>query len=142
MIKWLGLLLLTIWLASCSSATNRNTALRESVTDYVNCVRWGHVERASLHVPPKQRGEYLRQKRKAQAQMQVHEYEVRAVDYLLGADQARIVVYALWSRPADPVTHAELQEQTWRWQEAHWELTAQKAIQAAVDQPMQPGDGL
>jgi hypothetical protein len=137
------LLLLTLGaLPACSTAVNRNTALKEAVTDYVNCVRWGHIERAAAHVPGTQREAFIRHKRVAQAQMQVHEYEVRAVDYVLGADRARVVVYALWSRPSDPVTHPEMQEQAWRWQENHWELTAQKAIQAATEQPVEPGDAL
>lgn len=128
--------------AGCAaSPTSQSTALRDAVTDYVNSMRWGHIEKAAKHVPDASREAFLKQKRMAQSQVQLHEYDVRSVDYTVGTPRARVIVFAVWSRPADPVTHNEVLEQSWLWQDAHWQLIAQKAV-PKPDQAIEPGDAL
>lgn len=129
-------------IAGCAaSPTSQSTALRDAVTDYVNSMRWGHVERAAKHVPDASRDAFLKQKRMAQSQVQLHEYDVRAVDYTIGTTRAKVVVFAVWSRHADPVTHSEVLEQSWVFRDAHWQLISQKAMPKA-DQAVEPGDAL
>jgi hypothetical protein len=107
---------------ACSAPQNQGKALQESVTDYAMSMRWGRIEQAAKHVPDAARSAFIASRRAAAAQMQVHEFDVRGVDYQPGRMQARVVVAAVWSRAADPTIHQEVLEQTWRWQDDHWTL--------------------
>ncbi|MSP90223.1 MAG: hypothetical protein EXR79_00220 [Myxococcales bacterium] len=113
---------LLLALAACGSTVNQTKALSEAVTDYANCMRWGRVEQAALHVPDAQRATFIRVRRAALAGMQVHDFEVRGVDHAAGAGKARVIVAAAWSRPTDPSIRQEVLEQLWRWEEDHWVL--------------------
>lgn len=136
-------LLLASLLVGCGGMRNHANALRESTTDFARAMRWGQLEQAALHVPDASRAEFIRQKRVARMQMQIHDYEIRTVDHELGSEKARVVVAALWSRAADPVTHEDVFEQDWRWQRTHWVLVRQVPLQAATPgPPVQPSDGL
>jgi hypothetical protein len=137
MTRWL----LGLAVVACSaSPQTRTTSLRDAVTDYAHALRWGQIERAAIYVPAKSREAFLQQKRRSQGLVQIHEYDVRTVDYVAGADKARIVVLAVWTLPTDPVTHQELLEQTWQFSTG-WELVAQKAVQQA-EVKAAPGDAL
>ena len=131
-------------LVACSGATigTRAGALRESVTRYVDAMRWGRVELAALHVPDEDRDAFIRQKRMAQAQVQIHEYELRGVDHVVGTDRAKVVIAAVWSRPADPVIHNEMVQQEWRWLKDHWAMVSQETVQPGAAPQMRPGDAL
>ena len=88
----------------CGLGPNPGAQLKESVEDYVRSMRWGHIERAANYVPQALRSQFIRQKRLAQSQLQIHEYEIRAVEYTQGSPRARVIVMAVWSRAADPVS--------------------------------------
>lgn len=137
MTRWLlGL----AFVACAASPQTRTTSLRDAVNDYAHALRWGQIERAATYVPAKSREAFLQQKRRAQGLVHIHEYDVRTVDYVAGADKARIVVLAVWTLPNDPVTHQELLEQSWQFA-AGWELVAQKTVQQA-EVKAAPGDAL
>lgn len=129
--------------AGCSgSSRNRQAALKEAVTEYCTSMRWGNVEKASHYVPDDLREAFVRQKRAAQAQMTIHEYDVRSVDYVVGTDRARIVILAAWSQPADPVVHQDLLAQQWRFRESRWQLLHQEKMEPVKDKPVRPDEGL
>lgn len=137
---WLAL---AVVLAGCSgSSRNRQAALKEAVTEYCTSMRWGNVEKASHYVPDDLREAFVRQKRAAQAQMTIHEYDVRSVDYVVGSDRARIVIMAEWSQPADPVVHQDLLAQQWRFRESRWQLLHQEKIKPVQDKQVRPDEGL
>lgn len=139
----LALALLACAGAGCgTTAASRQTALREAVTEYCTAMRWGNVDKASHYIPDDLRESFLRQKRAAQAQMTIHDYEVRSVDYALGSDRARIVVLAAWSQPADPVVHEDLLAQHWRYRDQRWQLLHQEKIQRTEGKPVRPDEGL
>ncbi len=131
-------------LSGCSiSQANKSTALRESATEFSNSLRWSNFERAAAFVPEESRAEFIRKKRAAQGQVQILEYEIRTVDYVQGADRARIVIAAVWTRTADPVSHAEILEQDWRWiTNNHWVMARQVTREAGPAPVVQPGDAL
>lgn len=121
--------------AACGSTVNQGKALSESVTDYANCMRWGRVEQAALHVPDAQRASFIRVRRAALAGMQVHDFEVRGVDHATGTGKARVIVAAAWSRPTDPSIRQEVLEQLWRWQDEHWVLVQSQPVERAEATP-------
>ena len=112
----------------CGLGPNPGAQLKESVEDYVRSMRWGHIERAANYVPQALRSQFIRQKRLAQSQLQIHEYEIRAVEYTQGSPRARVIVMAVWSRAADPVTHQQLLSQEWRNEGRGWELARQNEV--------------
>lgn len=136
--------LLLVILSGCGGAQTRVVALKTAATEYATCMRWGRVECAAAHVPDRLRAAFIAQKRRAQAEIQLHEYEIKAVDHTPGSEQARIVVLAEWSRPADPVIHQELLAQDWRWLENRWQMTEQRPVpvEAQAGPPIKPGDAL
>lgn len=137
-------LLAILALLGCSGVQTPQTALKEAVEDYTRSMRWGHVERAATHIPDALRPAWVRQRRLAQAQVQVHEYDIRAVEYNAGDEKARVIVLAVWSRPADPVSHQQLLAQEWRLRTGIWWMTAQYELKAerASEQPVSPSDAL
>lgn len=135
------LALIALTTLSCGATQSRGSSLRESVSDFAGHMRWGRIERAAEHVPDDTRIAFIRQKRLAQAQVQIHEYDVRAVQYKAGTDSARVLIGAVWSRQSDPVTHENLLEQEWRWQDQHWVMARQLEVQAS-ESPIKPGDAL
>ncbi len=116
-------------LTACSWTANPAKELKEAVEDYTRAMRWGHVEKAAAYVPDPLRAAFIRQKRMAQAQVQIHEYDVRAVEYTRGADRARVIILAVWSRPTDPVAHQQMIAQEWRYRQLRWEMTHQSDVQ-------------
>lgn len=142
---WLALvwLALATGLAGCgTTAQNRQTALKEAVTEYCTAMRWGLIDKASHYIPDDLREAFVKQKRSAQAQMTIHDYEVRSVDYLSGSDRARIIIFAAWSQPSDPVVHEDLLAQHWRFREQRWQLLHQEKLQQKEDKPVRPDEGL
>lgn len=135
---------LAVSVSGCSiSQANKSMALRESATEFSNSLRWSNFERAAAFVPEESRAEFIRKKRAAQGQVQILEYEIRTVDYVAGADRARIVIAAVWTRTADPVSHAEILEQEWRWlTNNHWVMAKQLTREAGPAPVVQPGDAL
>ncbi len=131
-------------LCACNLGSTPAAQLKESVEDYVRSVRWGHIERAANYVPEALRAQFIRQKRLAQAQVTIHEYDIRAVEYTQGAPRARVIIAAVWSRPADPVTHQQLLAQEWKLGNRGWEMARQHEVQqlpAHLD-VINPGDAL
>jgi len=132
----------SLCLCACGATmANRGQALRESVQDFAGHMRWGRIERAAEHVPDAKRMQFIQQKRSGQAQLQIHEYDIRAVHYADGADKARVLIAAVWSRQSDPVTHEDLFDQDWRWQDNHWVMARQIEVKA-TEQTVQPSDAL
>jgi len=139
-----AILAAAIAVASCGAGVTPAAQLKESVDDYTRSMRWGHVERAAVHVPDAMRSAFIRQKRLAQAQIQIHEYDVRAVEYTQGSDKARVIIVAAWSRPSDPVVHQQMIAQEWRYRERRWELARQYEVQPgpAGTDAVEPRDAL
>lgn len=116
-------------LAACSATQTSATTLKEAVEDYTLAMRWGHIERAAAHVADAKRKDWIQQRRMAQAQVQIHEYDIRAVEHVIGTDRARIMVLVAWSRPADPVVHQELLVQDWQRRNGLWTMAGQQPLQ-------------
>ncbi len=135
-------LLASLAWTGCSSSASQSTALRDSVTEYCSALRWGQLERAANFIPDTLRDAFLRQKRRAQVEVQIHEYEVRSVNHEAGSGRAKILILAVWSRMADPVTHDEMLEQTWEMAGNHWQMTKQRTVKASEEGPVEPGDAL
>ncbi len=131
-----------IGLGGCGSAANPSMQLKDAVEEYTRAMRWGHIERAAAYVPDGLRQAWIRQRRQAQAQIQVHEYDIRAVEYTAGQDKARVIVLAVWSRPADPVARQQMLAQEWRYRNRLWTMVAQREIQASepAAQPVSPAE--
>ena len=133
---WVLLLALT---AACTSAS-RARSLKSDVSDFARYMRWGMIEKAADLVPLGRRIAFITQKRAAQANMIIHEYDVRMVEPDGLGERARVLVQATWSRQNDPVMRSELLEQTWEWSDRHWELVGQKVVEAPA--PSAADDGL
>lgn len=116
-------------LTGCASAS-KASSLRTDVSDFARYMRWGQVEKAANHVPSARRITFIAQKRAAQGNMVIHEYDIRAVEPDASGDRARVLVQATWSRPNDPVMRSELMEQTWEWSDRHWQMIEQKPVEA------------
>ncbi len=144
MTAWTRVLALCALVCACNLGSTPAAQLKESVEEYVRSIRWGHIERAANYVPEALRAQFIRQKRLAQAQVTIHEYDIRAVEYVQGAKQARVIIAAVWSRPADPVTHQQLLAQDGRLGARGWEMSRQHEVQqlpAHLD-VVNPGDAL
>ncbi len=126
----------------CGSAGNPALQLKEAVEEYTRSMRWGHIERAAAYVPDSLRQAWIRQRRQAQAEIQVHEYDIRAVEHTPGSEKARVIVLAVWSRPSDPVTRQQLLAQEWRYRERLWTMVGQTEIKTApqVQAPLSPSE--
>ena len=138
----LATLALGLTVLGCGSAANPAMQLKEAVEEYTRSMRWGHIERAAVYVPESLRKAWIQQRRQAQAEIQVHEYDIRAVEHTAGTDKARVIVLAVWSRPADPVARQQLLAQEWRYRERLWTLLAQTEIKVAPQQqaPVSPAE--
>lgn len=126
-------------LPACSSAS-KASSLRTDVQDFARYMRWGQVEKAADLVPSAHRIAFIAQKRAAQNNMVIHEYDIRAVDPDIAGDKARVLIAATWSRPNDPVMRSELFEQHWEWTDRHWQMVEQKPVE--TPETSSPQDGL
>ena len=134
-----ALLTLLVLVTACSGAS-KASSLKTDVADFARYMRWGMIEKAADLVPSARRISFITQKRAAQANMVIHEYDIRAVEPDATGDGARVLVHATWSRPNDPVMRSELMEQTWKWSERRWQMVEQKPIEAIA--PTTPDEGL
>lgn len=142
--RWLAAVAAVLAAAAlgCGSAANPAMQLKEAVEEYTRSMRWGHIERAAAYVPESLRQAWIRQRRQAQSEIQVHEYDIRAVEHTPGTEKARVIVLAVWSRPADPVTRQQLLAQEWRYRERLWTMVGQTEIKAApqLQAPVSPAE--
>ena len=127
----LGLAALLALALACSGASRAST-LKTDVTDFARYMRWGMIEKAAELVPSGRRVTFIAQKRSAQGNMVIHEYDIRAVEPDATGERARVLVEATWSRPNDPVMRTELMEQTWEWLDRHWQMVEQKPVESAA----------
>ncbi len=130
---------LLLMIAACSGAGKAST-LKTDVADFARYMRWGMIEKAADLVPSARRISFITQKRSAQANMMIHEYDIRAVEPDATGEHARVLVQATWSRPNDPVMRTELMEQKWEWTERHWQMVEQKPVETQA--PTTPDEGL
>lgn len=138
----LALIVLGLLGLGCGSAANPAMQLKEAVEEYTRSMRWGHIERAAAYVPESLRQAWIRQRRQAQAEIQVHEYDIRAVEHTPGTEKARVIVLAVWSRPADPVARQQLLAQEWRYRERLWTMVSQTEMKAVpqLQAPVSPSE--
>ncbi len=133
-------LLAALALVTACSGASKATSLKTDVTDFARYMRWGMIEKAAELVPTARRIAFIAQKRSAQGNMVIHEYDIRAVDPDASGERARVLVEATWSRPNDPVMRTELMEQTWEWLDRHWQMVEQKPVETVA--PTTPDQGL
>ncbi len=143
MVNW-ALPALVALVAACSGVQTPAMALKEAVEDYTRSMRWGFVEKAGAHIPDNLRAAWIRQRRIAQSMVTIHEYDIRAVEHVVGTEKARVIVLAVWSRPSDPVTHQEMLAQEWRYRDRNWWMITQYPIKADEpgQAPVKPTDAL
>jgi hypothetical protein len=144
--RWSAAVLLAtqVLVSACSGAQTPQMALKEAVEDYTRSMRWGFVEKAGAHIPDNLRAAWIRQRRIAQSMVTVHEYDIRAVEHVVGTEKARVIVLAVWSRPSDPVAHNEMLAQEWRYRDRNWWMITQYPVKAddPGQEPLKPTDAL
>ncbi len=134
------LLACLVLLAVACSAASKGASLKSEISDFARYMRWGMIEKAANLVPAARRISFIAQKRAAQANMVIHEYDISAVEPEVGGERARVLVQATWSRPNDPVMRTELFEQIWEWSDRHWQMVEQKPVETTA--PTSPDQGL
>ena len=133
-------LLLLFVVSACAGARTRRRDLKDAVHSYNVAIRWGHIQKASVHIPPKKRPEFIARKRAALAHMRIHEVNLRNVSVSSDQSAAKVLVQVAFSVGADPIIRTHVVEQQWRYRDEGWLLISKKRIKQVKARDSKPGD--
>ena len=95
--------------------------LGESVRSYNEGIRWGRYEVAAIHVPVKQRSQFVDEADLRAHDLKITEYDIVRVDQR-GDREARVQIKMSWYRESEGTLHETSSMQTWERPGKDWLL--------------------
>jgi hypothetical protein len=120
-------------LAGCAIPKTGET-LTESVRQYNDGVRWERFAVAAVHVPPKQRAEFVDELDQRSKDLKISDYEVVKVDQK-GTKEARVQIKLSWYKSSEGTLHETQALQTWERHGKDWLLVDESRLRG----PEMPG---
>jgi hypothetical protein len=114
-------LVLVFALTACGTLSPKGETLTESVRSYNDGVRWSRFAVAAVHVPPKQRAQFVDDWDDRSNDLKISDYEVVKVDRK-GAEEARVQVKLSWYKNSEGTLHETQAVQTWERHGKDWLL--------------------
>ena len=107
-------------LAACGAIAPRSPdTLGESVRAYNDGVRWERFEVAAIHIPAKERSQFVDEADERARDVKITEYDVIRVEQR-GAREARVQVKLEWYKNSEGTVHLTHAVQTWERHGKEW----------------------
>src|SRR5258706_16208051 len=116
---------------ACSVLSPKPTeTLPESVRSYNDGVRWGRFEVAAVHIPAKQRSQFVDDEDARAKDLKITDYDVIRVAYR-GDREAQVQVKLEWYRTSDGTVHETHAVQTWERHDKDWLLVDESRLRGS-----------
>jgi hypothetical protein len=129
------ILLVVVALAGCGALAPKPAEnLTDSVRNYNDGVRWERFAVAAIHVPPKQRAQFVDECDERANDLKITDYEVVKVDRKT-SDEARVQVKLSWYKNSEGTLHETHALQTWERKGRDWLIVDEARLRG----PEMPG---
>jgi hypothetical protein len=126
-----------VFVVACGGlAPRQGDTLGDSVRAYNDGVRWGRFEVAAIHIPAKQRSQFVDEADQRAKDLKITEYDIVRVDQH-GDREARVQVKLEWYRDSEGTVHETHAVQTWEHHGKDW-LMVDEARLRGVEMPGLP----
>jgi hypothetical protein len=126
-IAMLGILLVY---GACGAAPRSGETLADTVRAYNDGVRWGRFEVAAIHVPPKQRSQFVDEADDRAKDLKITEYDVVNVQQP-SERQAKVHIKLEWYSDHEGTVHETHALQTWEKQGKDWMLVDEARLKGS-----------
>ncbi len=121
-------------LVACGGlAPKQPETLSDSIRAYNDGVRWGRFEVAAIHIPPKQRSQFVDEADERAKDVKITEYDVVRVEQR-GEREARVQIKLEWYKDSEGTVHETHAMQTWERHGKEW-LMVDEARLRGVEMP-------
>ncbi|MDB4956182.1 MAG: hypothetical protein JWO36_3751 [Myxococcales bacterium] len=127
-------LVLALLVTGCGNLAKNGETLTESVRSYNDGVRWERFATAAIHVPPKQRAQFVDDWDQRANDLKISDYEVVKVDQK-GTQEAHVQVKLSWYKNSEGTLHETQALQTWERHGKDWILVDEARLRG----PEMPG---
>lgn len=103
--------MLAAMLGGCGAA-QQPEPLSDAVRSYNDGMRWERFEIAAVHVPPKQRSQFVDDSDERAHDVKITDYDIVKVDQR-GAKEARVEIKMSWYKESEGTLHETHAMQTW-----------------------------
>ena len=118
MMKRIAVLVLLI---GCGASQHGGETLADSVRSYNDGVRWGRFEVAAVHIPVKQRSQFVDEADDRAKDLKITEYDVVNVEQK-GDREAKVHIKLEWYSDREGTVHETHAVQTWERHGKDWML--------------------
>jgi len=125
--------LLVTMLAACG-AVQQPEQLTDAVRSYNDGVRWQRFEVAAVHVPPKQRSQFVDEADERSHDVKITDYDVVKVEER-GPKEARVQIKMSWYKDSEGTLHETQAMQTWEKHGKGWLMVDETRVRG----PEMPG---
>lgn len=120
-----------VGLAGCGGlAPKQPDNLADSIRSYNDGVRWGRYEVAAIHVPAKQRSQFVDDADERAHDVKITEYDLVKVDQRSDRE-ARVHIKMSWYRESQGTVHETHAIQTWERHGKEWLLVDESRLRGA-----------
>ena len=126
-------LLIVTMLAGCGAA-QQTEPLTDAVRSYNDGVRWQRFEVAAVHVPAKQRSQFVDEADERAHDVKITDYDVVKVEER-GPKEARVQIKMSWYKDSEGTLHETQAMQTWEKHGKGWLMVDETRVRG----PEMPG---
>ena len=119
-------LLIVSLLAGCG-AMQQPEPLTDAVRSYNDGVRWERFEIAAVHIPPKQRSQFVDDADERAHDIKITDYDVVMVEPR-GSKEARVQIKMSWYKESEGTLHETQAMQTWEKHGKGWLLVDEARV--------------
>ncbi|HET9993717.1 MAG TPA: hypothetical protein VFQ65_34505 [Kofleriaceae bacterium] len=106
-------------LAACGAAPRAGDTLVDSIRAYNDGVRWGRFEVAAIHIPAKERSQFVDDNDERAKDLKITQYDVVNVDQK-GDREAKVHIKMEWYSDREGTVHETHAVQTWERRGKDW----------------------
>jgi hypothetical protein len=129
--------MLVVALAACGSGLGKQeNTLAESVTEFNEALRWSQFSNAAVHLPAKQRSQFVDEWDERAKDLKITQYDVVKVDQK-GSRSASVQVKMEWYKDSEGTVHETHAIQTWEKHGKGWFLVDESRLRG-VEMPGLP----
>ena len=127
----------------CGSA-QKTESLDRGVRRYHEGLRWSRFSGSAMHIPPRERGDFLDERAEIEDDLHIDMYEIRRLE--ANADQrARVDIEYTWHLDSKGIVHTTTARQLWRRHGDRWLLVEERRLRGepmpGVPEPLPDGEG-
>jgi len=130
-------------LAACAAPRSGDT-LADSIRAYNDGVRWGRFDNAAIHVPAKQRSQFVDEADQRAKDLRITEYDIIRVEQR-GDREAKVQIKLEWYKDSEGTVHETHAVQTWERHGKAWLMVDESRLRGTempgLPEPVARRDG-